>query len=218
MIPDSALIEQKKRRVGRPSKQDIRERPENRCTGRSKRTQDQCMKTAGWGTDHKGVGPCKLHGGLTPKPAYVAATDSMEGLIQKYEHDPAIFDLRRDLATLRAIRDQEIKKFALAADGSKARAESINTLSVIINDIVRASTKFYDLISKQNFALTIAQAAQIRETMKLILAEETSVLAAIVSPISQGISDEILAWRKKVAQRLDNELRIEAKDVAVRSY
>jgi hypothetical protein len=27
---------------------------------------DDCAQTAGWGTDHVGVGACKLHGGATP--------------------------------------------------------------------------------------------------------------------------------------------------------
>lgn len=27
---------------------------------------DECGQTAGWGTDHVGVGACKLHGGATP--------------------------------------------------------------------------------------------------------------------------------------------------------
>jgi hypothetical protein len=33
---------------------------------RGKRAGRECSKPAGWGTDHPGVGACKLHGGSTP--------------------------------------------------------------------------------------------------------------------------------------------------------
>lgn len=36
------------------------------CNSRTKQTNGRCRKTAGWGTDHQGVGACKLHGGSTP--------------------------------------------------------------------------------------------------------------------------------------------------------
>ena len=37
-----------------------------RCGGRKKQGEGTCTQPAGWGTDHLGVGSCKLHGGCTP--------------------------------------------------------------------------------------------------------------------------------------------------------
>lgn len=37
-----------------------------RCGGRKKQGEGLCTQPAGWGTDHQGVGSCKLHGGCTP--------------------------------------------------------------------------------------------------------------------------------------------------------
>jgi hypothetical protein len=36
------------------------------CNARKRQGEGTCTRPAGWGTDHVGVGPCKLHGGSTP--------------------------------------------------------------------------------------------------------------------------------------------------------
>jgi hypothetical protein len=36
------------------------------CGARKKTAEGTCRRPAGWGTDHVGYGPCKLHGGCTP--------------------------------------------------------------------------------------------------------------------------------------------------------
>jgi len=45
--------------------------PQSRITGtcgaKTKGTGAPCRRPAGWGTDHAGVGRCKLHGGATPR-------------------------------------------------------------------------------------------------------------------------------------------------------
>lgn len=37
-----------------------------RCGARKHQGEGTCTKEAGWGTDHLGEGPCRLHGGSTP--------------------------------------------------------------------------------------------------------------------------------------------------------
>lgn len=37
-----------------------------RCGGKRKNRPECCRRPAGWGTDHPGIGRCKLHGGSTP--------------------------------------------------------------------------------------------------------------------------------------------------------
>jgi hypothetical protein len=39
------------------------------CGARKKNGEGDCRRPAGWGTDHAGEGPCKLHGGSTPTVA-----------------------------------------------------------------------------------------------------------------------------------------------------
>lgn len=56
----------------RPASYEDRKRVEPRqqkyavCGCFSRRLQRKCERPAGWGTDHAGIGPCKLHGGGLP--------------------------------------------------------------------------------------------------------------------------------------------------------
>jgi hypothetical protein len=43
------------------------------CGARRNRVPDLCRRPAGWGTDHAGVGRCKLHGGASPNGRVHAA-------------------------------------------------------------------------------------------------------------------------------------------------
>lgn len=51
---------------------------------------ETCRRPAGWGTDHVGVGPCKLHGGSTPAHNTAAKTTQAR-------RDVVLFGGRRDI-------------------------------------------------------------------------------------------------------------------------
>tara|TARA_R110000824_G_scaffold400038_1_gene606663 strand:- start:436 stop:1098 length:663 start_codon:yes stop_codon:yes gene_type:complete len=200
-------------KVGRPTKADIRQRPENRCTAMSKTTREQCGKSAGWGTDHKGEGNCKLHGGATPSSlATSIVTDDIDLLVEHYMADPNMFDLRKDLATLRALRDTTMEEIRSTNPNSDERDRAVYKLSGIISNIVRSSERFFELLNKQNFALTVAQARQIRENMKRILFEEVGRLMTILAPFDKDttINNDLDEWRMNIARRLETELTIES--------
>jgi len=154
-----------------------------------------------------------MHGGLTPVlTGTTLSAESLESAVQQYMDDPSIFDLRRDLATLRALRDATIKEYELSDPLTKERDMAVIRLSGIISNIVRSSERFFELMSRQNFALTVAQARQIRETMKTILREEANRRAAIIAPVSETIPLEIMDWRDRIAERLTTELNIESEE------
>lgn len=48
-----------------PESEEHRHDP-SRCGARKRQGEGTCTQPAGWGTDHQGVGHCKLHGGSTP--------------------------------------------------------------------------------------------------------------------------------------------------------
>ena len=142
-------------------------------------------------------------------PTHVVTLDSLESRIQEYQADPAIFDLSKELATLRVMRDDAVQEYKDSPPNSKLRDSSIYKLSVIINNIINASVRFYNLMRQNQFALTIAQARQLRETLKRILVEESSSLESIVAPINIEIAEQIASWRLRVSDRLQNEFVIE---------
>lgn len=55
-----------------------------------------CRRPAGWGTDHVGTGPCKLHGGSTPAHRTAAA-------VTQAKRDVVLFGARRDIHPAEAL-------------------------------------------------------------------------------------------------------------------
>jgi hypothetical protein len=194
------------KKLGRPTKAEARAKAP-RC-GKTNRLGQPCSRPAGWGVPGASSGPCKLHGGLTPIPTYAMSEDSLESLIQKYENDPDIFNLRREIAMLRALRDQQIERYS-SAENSKERNDSLYNLNAILTNIVRAAEKFQHVLIRSNFVMTVAQARQVRESIKNILVEESHALADIVAPLDARIASDLDAWRERVAYRLDTELSLE---------
>jgi hypothetical protein len=48
------------------------------CGARKRRSEGTCAQAAGWGTDHVGDGPCKLHGGATRNQRTASAVRQVE--------------------------------------------------------------------------------------------------------------------------------------------
>jgi hypothetical protein len=62
-----------------------------------------CRRPAGWGTDHAGTGPCKLHGGATPTVAKGSLLRLVEG---KSRAMVATYGLPREIPADRAILEE----------------------------------------------------------------------------------------------------------------
>lgn len=83
-------------------------------TKRSKEDPSPCRKTAGWGTAHPGVGPCKLHGGNNPIKHGRYSTIKRESLreaIAEFAADPDPLDILPELAVARALMRDFIERY-----------------------------------------------------------------------------------------------------------
>ena len=74
-----------------------------------------CRLPAGWGTEHEGVGPCRYHEGKAAGGRYVPlvalADEGLRPLVTRLiEQDMELFDLRYELAVLRAVFARESGK------------------------------------------------------------------------------------------------------------
>lgn len=73
--------------------------PEGRdkfCGARKRQGEGTCTRPAGWGTEHPGIGRCKLHGGKTP------AQNQQAARVQA-ERDVVLFAARRDVHPAEAL-------------------------------------------------------------------------------------------------------------------
>ena len=98
---------------------------------------DGCGQKAGWGTDHVGVGACKLHGGLSPKGE--ANGNWKHGLYSEVlrEEDRETFRRIEDMTTaakLEATLNMQVLKVRRAIEGmeSDERADFMEVFEEVV--------------------------------------------------------------------------------------
>lgn len=79
-------------------------KPKALC-GATKRGGGKCLQVAGWGTNHPGIGKCKIHGGSTPNHVKAAASQEYRQLLGK----PAEINPLEALIMCIRIRAGEVK-------------------------------------------------------------------------------------------------------------
>src|SRR4051794_3610843 len=54
------------------------------CNAKKRRSKDRCTQPAGWGTDHPGIGACKLHGGSVQSHRIAAKRTMAQQAVETY--------------------------------------------------------------------------------------------------------------------------------------
>jgi hypothetical protein len=60
---------------------------DGKCNASKRQGEGRCTQPAGWGTDHVGVGYCKLHGGKTATHREGARREEVATLVKRLLHD-----------------------------------------------------------------------------------------------------------------------------------
>lgn len=84
------------------------------CGKKKKQSEGTCTRPAGWGTDHTGQGPCKLHGGLTPiKSGRYSGIERprFKEKIERFASDPDPLNLAPEVALLRAFVEDLVERW-----------------------------------------------------------------------------------------------------------
>ena len=81
-------------------------KPKTLCGSRGNKTGKPCGRPAGWGTDHSGVGYCKLHGGSSPNGKKYASRLTAVSLAEAMSAEHGR-DVSPDEALLEAVRVQQ---------------------------------------------------------------------------------------------------------------
>lgn len=90
-----------------------------RCGARKKQGEGRCTQAAGWGTDHPGVGACKLHGGKMRNHRVAAQVQATEEAVRTY-------GLRLDISPTDALLD-EVQWTAGHVAWLRARIQELET-------------------------------------------------------------------------------------------
>ena len=106
----------------------------------------RCRHEAGWGTDHPGVGRCKLHGGASPVKHGLysdVTTHRLAGrLAQLREDEDTLLDLREQIALQAAVIQEYISGLA---GGSELNAEEAKTLAGLVESVSRNIERFHKI-------------------------------------------------------------------------
>lgn len=118
--------------------------------GAQNRDGEPCELPAGWGTEHKGQGRCKHHGGNAGRPVdhgrYSARRDELQDKLDEYRTEENPGGLWEELALLRAMLQRQL------AENSELDTDTVVTL-------VKEIRKTLDTINKimSRTALTTAE-------------------------------------------------------------
>lgn len=107
-----------------------------------------CPQVAGAGTDHKGVGRCKHHGGATPvkhglRSMYLVRSERMAERIRRMEDDPTLADMRNELVILCALLDETLSR-------PKPDRAAVERLSI---EVSRMKERVHNVSAKKFFSI-----------------------------------------------------------------
>lgn len=89
------------------------------CGAKRRQGGGPCRRPAGWGTDHSGIGRCKLHGGRNPVRHGRYSQIKREELrdaIARFEADPDPLNILPELAAARALFEDWINRYQAWSD------------------------------------------------------------------------------------------------------
>lgn len=187
------------------------------CNQPKRQGEGNCTRPAGWGTDHAGVGACKLHGGSTPSHRKAAAVtsarqrlteltarpltpeefrDPMRGLWEHYTEMCLAVDFLRD--KVMALTEWTGDIYSLDRFGEKhATSEEARAYVRLLQETWVERRKASEACIKAGIA---DRMSRIEEEKFLLIANayKRAILAADLSP----------QQRKSLEQSIGSELRL----------
>ncbi|MGX1514015.1 hypothetical protein [Streptomyces collinus] len=173
--------------------------------GAKKRSGGACGQTAGWGTDHPGIGPCKLHGGMTPAHVTAARNERARQAVVVYglprEIDPAaalLEEVHRTaghvawLAAKVAEHDEEDLVWGLVEEADKTATEFPG------RDLKHAARPnvWLDLYQRERRHLVqvskTALDVGISERMVRLAEQQGAMLAEVIRRSADGLLNELV--------------------------
>jgi hypothetical protein len=154
-------------------------------TRNSETKNSRCRRPAGWGTEHAGLGRCKLHGGATPVRHGRYSTikrEELRTLIEQHEADPDPLNIFPELATARALFQDFVERYDAWRDAIVAWHESYKA------DSGTAEGKPRQMLDIADAYRIISEVTKIAERIERIRAQNA---------ISRGDLNRVLSemWR-----------------------
>lgn len=176
--------------------------------GSAKKRGGTCKRPAGWGTEHLGRGPCRLHGGMLPT---IAAKHQQDAVVEELRYFGASLDVTPADLMLECVR---AAAGHMAFLGRKVRESQQNGQEIVAENVVS--------IWAQMHAAAVDRAARVAKMALDAGVEEWQIrnaqragerLAAAVERAVFSVLDLSVAEKTQIGQRIEAEFeRLAATD------
>ncbi|MFD0405608.1 hypothetical protein [Kitasatospora sp. NPDC127116] len=171
---------------------------------RQEQSAENCGLPAGWGTDHPGVGRCKLHGGKTPGQQLKATRDNVEREARAVLAELDVEPVGDPLTALMQLAGQVVSWQTATATLVNGLGDRIRYEGNSGSEQTRAEVQLYERAMDRALAVLSAIARlNIEERLASISeAQAAKVISAIdAALLSAGVSGTEAATARQVAAR-----------------
>lgn len=168
----------------------------------------RCTRPAGWGTNHQGLGQCKLHGGSTPAHVQSAATEmvrrEMTSLSERLGVPTPIGDPADELLKLAsqmtAFKDVLLEKVQEISDWEVSDVQSVPRMRALVSAFQEAMRDVQSvLVAIEKLGLA-RRRIELDEQLAEVVA--SAVFAVIFHPTLELSDDKIEFARSFLAEKL----------------
>ena len=132
------------------------------CGAPKRQGEGNCTQPAGWGTDHVGVGRCKLHGGCVPikHGRYSTIKGALAEKMAKHAIDPDPASLIPELCVLRALLEGFLDKCGdKPAEAIIGAEKLIDGIRKIVDTIHKMQTR--ELLTTREYETALSELTRI---------------------------------------------------------
>jgi len=143
------------------------------CGARKKSNGEPCQRPAGWGTDHAGVGKCKLHGGASVvKHGFYSkySNHRLAKMIDKISNDEDLLDLRKTIALQQSLILNILEK--LEDDELNLNPDLSKTLNTIADKLGKNIQRRQKVEEGEKYILQVEEVQQVVQQIVLIIKKE----------------------------------------------
>lgn len=155
------------------------------CGAKKRQGEGNCTRPAGWGTDHVGFGPCKLHGGCSPSVAGIVLEAQARELFGKIA--PTAIPIDNPLAAYAQLAGRVIAWLDLM-DKLLDDLRVVGYESEYVGTQIQATVQLYErAMDRANSVLGSYARLKIDERLAAITeAQKTAVIRAIDAALDEA--------------------------------
>ena len=125
----------------------------------------KCSKSAGWGTDHVGLGYCGFHEGTTKGPDFQSSEGTVYSKVAEYQTDPDILNFSYEIAVMRLTMDNLLREYS----GNPRDLPMARALVDCTDRLIKSKERLMQVMISRQLIMTVSQADKLVRDMARII-------------------------------------------------